>query len=83
MTEYTRSDLVQLVKRADEKDSEAIQELMRRFRPALFRCARIYVSNDQDAEDLVQETFIKAFSTLDTLDNAAAFPGWSARRRLM
>ena len=79
MTEYTRSDLVQLVKRADEKDSEAIQELMRRFRPALFRCARIYVSNDQDAEDLVQETFIKAFSTLDTLDNAAAFPGWIKR----
>ena len=79
MTELENTELTELVALARKNDNEAVQKLIVWFRPVLFRCARIYVSNDQDAEDLLQETFIKAFSSLDSLSTDAAFPGWIRR----
>lgn len=35
-----------------------------------------YMKNEEAAEDVLQEAYIKAFSKLDTLGNPEAFPGW-------
>lgn len=35
-----------------------------------------YMKNEEEAEDVLQEAYIKAFSKLDTLENPEAFPGW-------
>ena len=35
-----------------------------------------YMKNEEEAEDVLQEAYIKAFSKLDTLENPEAFSGW-------
>ena len=35
-----------------------------------------YMKNEEEAEDVLQEAYIKAFSKLDTLENPEAFQGW-------
>ncbi len=37
--------------------------------PVLFRVARAVTSNGHDAEDLVQDTLLRAFRSLDTFDD--------------
>ncbi len=38
-----------------------------------------YASNEEDAQDIMQEGFVKVFRKLDQLKNPAAFPGWIRR----
>ena len=35
-----------------------------------------YMKNEQDAMDVLQDAYIKAFARLDSLQDANAFPGW-------
>ena len=35
-----------------------------------------YMKNDEEAEDVLQEAYMKAFAKIDTLENPEAFPGW-------
>ena len=79
MSRQNCDELELLVEQARSGDNTAIHDLITRFRPMLLRCARLYVSNDQDGEDLVQETFIKAFGSLDSLSANTSFPGWINR----
>jgi RNA polymerase sigma-70 factor (ECF subfamily) len=38
-----------------------------------------YASSEEDAQDILQEGFIKVFSKLEQVKNAEAFPGWIRR----
>ncbi len=38
-----------------------------------------YASGEEDAQDILQDGFIKVFSKLDQVKNPAAFPGWIRR----
>lgn len=38
-----------------------------------------YASSEEDAQDIMQEGFIKVFNKLDQVKNPAAFPGWIRR----
>ncbi len=38
-----------------------------------------YASSDEDAQDIMQDGFIKVFKKLDQVSNPAAFPGWIRR----
>lgn len=44
-----------------------------------FYLAMQYMKNEDDAQDVIQEAYMKAFDKLDTLDNAEAFPAWLGR----
>jgi len=65
-----------LVCRAGRGDVRAFVELTRRFRNFAFGSALSLVHDFQQAEDVVQEAFVAAWSALPTLDDPAAFPGW-------
>lgn len=54
-----------LIAAARMKDEAAIRELIRRLNPRLFRIARGIVSSDAEAEDVVQETYLAAFTRLE------------------
>jgi len=57
--------------------SEAcFEELVRRFTPRLFRYLRPKTASDEEAEDLVQETFRKAFQYIDRFDTDYRFSTW-------
>ena len=70
------SDLVALALRHDEL---AIRELIRRNNQRLFRAARAVLRDDAEAEDVVQETYVKAFTKLESFQGRAAFSTWLTR----
>lgn len=60
-------------------DSRAFTELMRRHKDALYRFVRRYVGDADEAHDLLQETFVAAWSALNTFDRERPLPAWLRR----
>jgi len=69
-------DYTELVRRASGGEVIAFVELTRRFQHAAFGSALALIGDFQQAEDVVQEAFLAAWSALPRLADAAAFPGW-------
>jgi RNA polymerase sigma factor (sigma-70 family) len=65
-----------LVRRASGGDVKAFVELTRRFQHFAFGSALTLVHDFQQAEDVVQEAFVAAWTALPSLAEPAAFPGW-------
>ncbi len=65
-----------LIKRALGGDQRAYRCIMDRYRGPIFRMVQHMVRNRQQAEDLVQETFIKAFAALANFNEEYAFSTW-------
>ena len=62
--------------RAANGDRSAFSELMRETRTALFRFVRRYVGDEQDALDLLQETYAAAWISIRRYDPARPFEAW-------
>lgn len=69
----TDRELVALALKGRE---DAYRELLTRYQRALMSIAFRHVSNKQDAEDLAQESFIKAFGKLETYKPEYSFKSW-------
>jgi RNA polymerase sigma factor (sigma-70 family) len=65
-----------LVRLASGGDVEAFVDLTRRFQHFAFGSALALVRDFQQAEDVVQEAFLAAWSALPGLADPAAFPAW-------
>lgn len=63
--------------KAGERDAYRI--LVERHSRVVFRLAYRIVQNETDAEDVVQETFMRAYQHLDRFDMAASFTTWLYR----
>jgi RNA polymerase sigma-70 factor (ECF subfamily) len=72
----SEADLVTLARLGDES---AIRALIKRNNERLFRVARSVLKSDFEAEDVVQETYAKAFTKLDTFRGEARFSTWLTR----
>ena len=57
-------------------DSQAFDTLVQKYQPMIYSQAQRLVRNPQDAEDLTQEVFIKAYQNLPKLRDANRFAGW-------
>lgn len=68
-----------LVALAKDGNGQAVRILVRRHNRKLFRLARSIVRNDGEAEDIVQATYVKAFTHLSTFRGDAAFVTWLTR----
>ena len=68
-----------LVARARERDEGAVRELIRRLNPRLFRVARGLVDSDAEAEEVVQEAYLSAFTRLNEFRGEARFSTWVTR----
>lgn len=68
-----------LVRMARERDEVAVRVITRRYNRRLFRIARSILRNDAEAEDVVQETYVRAFTGLDMFRGDAAFGTWITR----
>src|SRR5690554_469865 len=53
--------------------------IIRRYNPYLFRIGRTYAFNHADTEDLMQETYLSAYSSLNKFENRSSFKTWLVR----
>jgi RNA polymerase sigma-70 factor (ECF subfamily) len=74
--EWTDHEAVQLARRGDQR---AFRVLVERHSHSVFRLAFRMIGNEQDAEDLVQETFLRAYKQLHRFDGRSAFGTWIYR----
>src|SRR5437660_3976742 len=65
--------------RARQGDNEAFRALVERHSRSVFRLAFRMTGNEQDAEDVVQETFLKAYRQLGRFESRANFSTWLHR----
>jgi len=68
-----------LLKGCRKGDRKSQEQLYHRFSAAMFGLCLQYASCREDAEDILQEGFIKVFDKLSQVKNPAAFPGWIRR----
>jgi RNA polymerase sigma-70 factor (ECF subfamily) len=64
---------------ARDGDSEAFRALVERHSRAVYRLAHRMTGSSQDAEDVVQETFLKAYRQLSRFESRANFSTWLHR----
>ncbi len=55
------------------------EELYRRFSPRMYAVCLRYAGNAEEAEDILQEGFIKVFKKLDSFRSEGSFEGWVRR----
>jgi RNA polymerase sigma-70 factor (ECF subfamily) len=68
-----------LVAQAREGDTQAFGELVRRYESKIFRLAQHITQNREDAEDVLQETFLKAYEHLNQFQGQSKFYTWIVR----
>ncbi|HEX2121847.1 MAG TPA: RNA polymerase sigma factor [Thermoanaerobaculia bacterium] len=74
--ESTDNELVERVRGGDE---DAFRILVERRSRSLFRTAYRITGNSADADDVVQETFLRAYRAIATFDARASFTTWIHR----
>lgn len=62
-----------------QNDPAAQRELYNRYSPKMLSVCYRFAHNREDAEDMLQEGFIKIFSQMHTFGNRGAFEGWIRR----
>ena len=72
------TDLATLLRAASEGDQEAWNAITDRFTSLLWSVARSYRLGSDDAEDVVQNTWLRLLENLTKIDNPEALPGWLA-----
>src|ERR1051326_302921 len=68
-----------LVTRAREGDPQAFGGLVERHSARLFQLAFRMTGNEHDAEDVVQESFLRAYRQIDRFESRAVFATWLHR----
>ena len=72
-------DLSTVIEQAMTGDKAAFSKLVWRYKDHIVNIAFNIVGNPQDAEDIAQETFIKAYLSIGRLASANAFYRWLVR----
>lgn len=68
-----------LVRRARARDASAVRAIIQANNRRLFRMARSILKDDAEAEDVVQETYVRAFTHLDGFRGEASLGTWLTR----
>lgn len=72
-------DDTETVARARAGDAEAFRRLVERHGHSVFRLAFRMTGNEHDAEDVVQEAFLRAYRSLERFEERAHFGSWMYR----
>ena len=66
----------EVVRRVIEGEPALFEILMRRYNRRLFRVTRSIVTNELEAEDIVQDAYVRAYEHLNQLEGRARFSTW-------
>jgi RNA polymerase sigma-70 factor (ECF subfamily) len=78
-TETGVFDESHLLAKARQGDQAAFNELVTRYSRKIYRLAKHITQNEEDAEDVLQETFLKAFEHLPDFQGQSKFYTWIVR----
>src|SRR6201993_5548862 len=78
-TETGVFDESHLLAKARAGDAAAFNELITRYSRKIYRLGKHITQNDEDAEDVLQETFLKAFEHLKDFQGQSKFYTWIVR----
>ncbi|RIK97950.1 MAG: RNA polymerase sigma factor [Proteobacteria bacterium] len=73
------SEEADLVRRARAREASAVRAIIQANNRRLFRMARSILKNDAEAEDVVQETYVRAFTHLDGFRGESSLATWLTR----
>src|SRR5919206_4019563 len=73
------SDELALVRAAKAGDISAFEQLVHRYDRKIFRIAQHITQNAEDAEDVVQDAFLKAYQNLERFQENSKFYTWLVR----
>ncbi len=73
------TDELVLVQAAKKGDLEAFSDLVKRYDRNVFRIAQHITHNEEDAQDVVQEAFLKAYTNLAQFQGNSKFYTWLVR----
>lgn len=76
MNQKTDEEIAHLVKQGN---ADIFGELVERYEAKIVRYARKFLFGREDAEDLTQEVFIKAYTNIQSFDTARKFSSWLYR----
>ncbi|MGA8901578.1 sigma factor, partial [Bradyrhizobium sp.] len=68
----------ELIARAIARDETAVRAIIKDNNRRLYRLARGILRNDSEAEDVVQETYVRAFTHLDSFRGDSSLATWLA-----
>lgn len=77
--DYQAMEEAELVARAQRGEREAFRAIMTRCNQRLFRIARSVVRDDSEAEDVLQEAYVRAFAAIDRFRGEAGILTWLTR----
>src|SRR5947207_3480266 len=77
-TEAVTEELA-LVQAAKRGDISAFEQLVKRYDRNVFRIAQHITQNREDAEDVVQDAFLKAYQNLESFQEQSKFYTWLVR----
>ncbi|WP_407272369.1 sigma-70 family RNA polymerase sigma factor [Radiobacillus sp. PE A8.2] len=72
---YTKSD----VKKSIKGNKQAFEKIIAYEKTKIYRIAYVYVKNEQNAIEIVQQTVYKAFISIEKLKNPEQFSAWLKR----
>jgi len=73
------SDEGTLVAQAQAGDKQAFSQLVKRYERKIYRLAKNITQNDEDAEDVLQDAFLKAYEHLGGFQGQSKFYTWIVR----
>ena len=71
--QYSDLDVIQKIL---EGEFALFEILIRRYNPYLYKTGRSYNYNHEDTQDLMQDTFIDAYTNLSKFENRSSFKTW-------
>lgn len=69
----------ELIKQCLKNDNRALEQLYQQYTPKMFGVCLRYAKNQMEAEDILQEGFIKVYRNLHRFQNKGSFEGWMRR----
>jgi RNA polymerase sigma-70 factor (ECF subfamily) len=66
----------ELIERIRKGDKPLFEAVMRRYNQRLFRLARSLLRDDSEAEDVLQDAYVRGYAHLDQLEDAAKLGSW-------
>jgi len=73
------SDNEELIRKCQQKSRKAFEELYRKFSPSVYGICLRYAKNRDDAQDILQNCFIKLMDKIEDFRFEGSFDGWLQR----